>query len=314
MGGASSEAEVSRSSAAEVATALRALGHEVTCHELDADLIAKLVAHAPQIAFPVLHGPPGEDGTLQGALELLRLPYVGSGVGASATAMDKALSKLVYRHADLPIAEDFRLDFSAPDSVEDATIAGQITQALGQRVVVKPNAQGSAIGVERTRSAGELLAALTAAAESGASVLVEPFIDGREITVGVLDEYQQSSVTFPVTEVRCADGQWYDYENRYAAGQSEHVIPAQLPESMLTELQSIALRAHRALGLTDLSRSDFLVTAENEIYLLETNSMPGMTPTSLYPDGARAAGIEFEALMQRLVVSGLQRGRRLRLA
>lgn len=305
MGGPSSEADVSRSSATEVASALQSLGHAVICHELTAAIGANLDRQQPDVVFPVLHGPPGEDGTVQGFLDISDYPYVGSGVVASAAAMDKSLAKHIYRAAGLPLAQDcVLLPGTDPKSATEEILA-----SLGERVVVKPNQQGSAIGVTRVTKAADLTAAIRDAMASGQGALVETYVSGKEITVGVLDLEGEEPAVLPVIEVRTAQGQWYDFHNRYAAGSSDHIIPAELPTAVNAKLQDIALEAHHILGLRDLSRSDFIVAEDNSIILLETNTLPGMTPTSLYPDGANAYGLSFAELMEALVQSALRRGR-----
>jgi D-alanine-D-alanine ligase len=303
MGGPSAEAEVSRASAKEVAAGLEAAGYDAELIELDTDTAATLLALRPDVVFPALHGPPGEDGTVQGFLEILGLPYVGSGVHGSATAMDKAVAKSVFRRAGLPVADD--LVFS-PDTPVEAAEA-QVVERFGDRVVIKPLRQGSAIGVTPIANGGDLKPGLADALALGDGILVEPYVLGREITVGVLDLAGEAPVAFPVIEIRTASDEWYDYTNRYRQGGSEHIIPAPLPPDTLEELQEIAVRAHRALALRDLSRADYIVTDENEIVLLEVNTLPGMTPTSLYPDGASAIGIPFSELVDRLVRSALAR-------
>lgn len=306
MGGPSAEAEVSRRSAAEVAEGLRQAGHRPRLIELDGDCAASLLGERPDVVFPALHGPPGEDGTVQGFLHLLGLPCVGSGVHGSAVAMDKSLAKAAFRRAGLPVAEEIVVDPHVPP--EQA--AERILATMGDRVVIKPLRQGSALGITRMPNGGDVTDAITEALRYGHGVLVEPFVLGREITVGVLDLEGETAQVLPVIEIRTAVDEWYDYENRYTVGKSEHVIPAPLPKEVLEELQRVTLLAHRTLGLRDLSRADLLVTDANEIVLLETNTLPGMTPTSLYPDAAAAVGIGFPALMDKLVQSALRRGLR----
>ena len=303
QGGTSREAEVSRVSAAGVADALRSEGHRVELIELDRTAPEQLDRLRPDVVFPALHGPPGEDGTVQGLLEMLELPYVGSGVRGSALAMDKAVAKSVFQRADLPVADDLLI----PAQTDTREAAQTIRNAFGDRVVIKPVCLGSAIGVMRLPNGGELEQPVASALEFGAA-LVEPFIAGREITVGVLDLHGQAPEAFQVIEIRTASDEWYDTVNRYKAGASEHVIPAPLPEPVTRNLQRIALVAHQALGLRDLSRADFLLDDNDAITLLEVNSMPGMTPTSLYPDGARDRGLAFPALLNALIESAIRRG------
>ena len=303
QGGNSREAHISRVSAAGVAHALRAGGHEVTLIELDRTAAGQLDRLRPDAVFPALHGPPGEDGTVQGLLEMLELPYVGSGVRGSALAMDKPVAKAIFRRAGLPVADDFLV----PRSMPTEAAAARIRTAFGSRVVIKPASLGSAIGVVRLADGGDLEQSLDATLAFG-DALTEPFVSGREMTGGVLDLHGQAAHAFPVIEIRTAPGEWYDAVNRYKADGSEHLIPARLPEPVAQKLQNIAVAAHEGLGLRDLSRADFIVGDDDEITLLEVNSMPGMTPTSLYPDGARATGMEFPALVAALVKSAVQRG------
>lgn len=250
----------------------------------------------PDVVFPVLHGPPGEDGTLQGFLEILEYKYVGSGVQSSAVAMDKILAKQIFRQANLPLADEIVFD----TQTDRATAVAAVVERLGTFVVVKPAAQGSALGVTLVENANELDAAMKLASELGDRILVESRISGKEITVGVIDT-DTGPVAHPVIEITTGANSWYDFEHRYTAGLSDHIIPAQLPEAQLARLQKIAIDAHVSLQCRDISRADFVVPNESEEYLLEVNTLPGMTPTSLYPDGANALGLTFEALVSFLV-------------
>ena len=295
QGGQSAEAEVSRNSAAQVAQALVSKGHSAELVELDQQCTQQLLALAPDVVFPALHGPPGEDGTVQGYLEILQLPYVGSDVRGSALAMDKAVAKNLFRQAGLPVLADRTVN--PQDDLESTS--REITATLGRQVVIKPLNQGSAIGVNRLPNGGDIEAALATSLQFG-PCLVEPYLEAREMTVGVLD-IEDSLTVHPVIEIRTASDEWYDYTNRYQAGKSEHIIPANVSAETTNRLQEVALKAHQCLGLRDLSRADFLVTEKEEIALLEVNSLPGMTPTSLYPDGASHLGYDFPSLMDALV-------------
>ena len=307
-GGDSAEAEVSRSSAAGVAEALKQRGHRVHTIEVGADLAAQLAAIAPDVVFPMLHGPPGEDGTVQGLLTMLGLPFVGSGVLGCAAAMDKHVAKALFRAEGLPVAEDMVI---APEA--DAEAAAQTVSAkLGDRVVIKPRGQGSALGLTPLPNGGDLTAPLADALAFGDGVLVERYMIGREVTVGVLDLHGQPAEALPAIEIVVAEGEWYDYRNRYTPGRSEHRA-LDLPATQVAHLQALALRAHQCLGLRDLSRADFIVGDEESpgketAYLLEVNALPGMTPTSLYPDACSRHGIGFEELVDKLVQSALARG------
>ena len=300
-GGDSPEAEVSRSSAAGVVAALKKRGHRPHTVEAGADLVRELQANRPDVVFPMLHGPPGEDGTVQGLLAMLGLPFVGSDVQGCAVAMDKHVAKALFRAEGLPVAEDVLVAADA----EPQAAARAVQAALGDRVAIKPRRQGSALGLTPLPDGGEVVEPLRAALAFGDGVLVERFTPGREITVGVLHEHGQPAMALPVIEIAVAEGEWYDYRNRYTPGRSEHRAPT-LPAAQLADLQALAVRAHHCLGLRDLSRADFIVG--DAICLLEVNAIPGMTPTSLYPDACRTHGIDFEELADRLVRSAERRG------
>jgi D-alanine-D-alanine ligase len=290
-GGPSAEAEVSRSSGRCVADALRETYSNVVLVELDPSIGERLRAVRAQLVFPVLHGPPGEDGTFQGFLEILGLPYVGCGVRASALAIDKVIARQVFHEHGLRVAAGVVADRS--DGARGA--AQRVQETLGCDVVVKPSSQGSAVGTFLVDEPEALEGALTQAFEYDEQVLVEERIEGKEITAAVLE--RDGVEVLPVIEVRTPPGSWYDYEHRYTEGLSEHIIPAPLPEAQYRRVEAMAESAHRALGCRDLSRADFVVPEEGEPVILEVNTMPGMTPTSLYPDAARAAGLSFPALV-----------------
>jgi D-alanine-D-alanine ligase len=279
-----------------VADALRGTYSNVVLLELDTNIDKALRDGGVDIVFPVLHGPPGEDGTFQGFLEILHLPYVGSGVHASACAMDKIVAKHLFRDAHLPVARDLIVE----RHVGVSAAADKVLEGLGSAVVVKPSRQGSALGVRFPNGRAELEGALADAFGYDERVLVEERVDGREITVGIIE--RNGVEALPVLEVRTPPGSWYDFEHRYTPGLSEHVIPAPLPHTQYELTQKLARRAHVALGCRDLSRADFVVPDGGEKpVILEVNTLPGMTPTSLYPDAAKAAGLSFEALVAFLI-------------
>ena len=294
MGGRSAEREVSLSTGAQVAEALRTAGDEVI--EIDAvaaDFIEQVRLAAPDVVFICLHGRYGEDGTVQGLLELLDIPYVGSGVLASALAMDKVMSKHFFDHAGLP----------TPDYVvirRGNTIDTEaITDSLGSRTVVKPANEGSAIGVTISHEPAELPAAIDDAFRHDDTVLIERFVAGVEVTVGVLGN--ESPVALPTLEV-IPEHEFYDYEAKYVPGLSRHIIPARVDDDTNAECARIAIAAHELLGCSGMSRTDVIVAEEDgSIQILEVNTIPGMTKTSLLPEAAAAAGIEFPELCSRLV-------------
>lgn len=299
-GGESAEAEVSRVSAKGVVAALKKNYSHVAKFELGSELYRALADYAPDVVFPVLHGPPGEDGTFQGYLEILGYLYVGSDVHSSAFAMDKIVAKRLFASIDLPLVEDMVI--TSDCDVEQTVL--DIENKLGPDVVIKPARQGSALGVTLVNSTDQMPTGINSAFAFDRQLLVERRILGREITVGVIDtdaDTNAGSAAFPVIEVTTPEDSWYDFEHRYTSGLSEHVMPAVLSAAQTERLQKIAIKAHQVLGCRDLSRADFIVAGDDEEYLLEVNTLPGMTPTSLYPDGAKGFGLSFPALVSHLV-------------
>jgi D-alanine-D-alanine ligase len=311
QGGPSAEAEVSRRSAKGVRSALAGAGHEVLSLELDAGLAAGLASAAPDVVFPVVHGSVGEDGCLQGMLEVLGLPYVGSGVLASALAYDKVFAKQVFRAHRLPTAADATV--ARGEDIERA--AARVRNELGPAIVVKPHAQGSAIGVTRLgveTAASDWVAAFEKALALGEIALCERFVVGREITCGVIDAAPFGETrSFSPTEIVAKAADFYDFTSRYGQGASAHTCPANLPPGVTDRVRDVALRAHRALGCRDLSRADFVVGDggdQTAVTLLEVNTLPGMTPTSLFPEAAMVAGISMQDLCDGLARAALARG------
>lgn len=304
QGGPSSEAEVSRASATSVARALTAAGHRVVRLELDAFLADSLRTGGFEVVFPVAHGAVGEDGSLQGLLEVLDMPYVGSDVLASALAMNKRIAKVLFAAAGLPIAPALL----ATRGGDARALADQALRDVGERVVVKPCSNGSAIGVARFddgATAEALAKAIEAAWQVDDLVLVERFAPGREITCGVHGT-GSGAVALPPTEIRASKDAFYTYEARYAPGRSEHLCPAPLEPALFSRVQEIAVAAHRALGCRDLSRVDFVVG--DDVTLLEVNTMPGFTDTSLYPEAAGVSGITMTDLCDGFVTAAVTRG------
>jgi D-alanine-D-alanine ligase len=307
QGGPSSEAEVSRASGAGVAKALSEAGHAVVCLELDGHLAESLRTGGYDVVFPVAHGAVGEDGSLQGLLEVLELPYVGSGVLASAMAMHKGVARILLARAGLPVARGIALgrgDVRA--AVERAR------REIGPRLVIKPASHGSAIGVCRldaNASADEVSRALEAVWELDDLAIVEHFARGREVTCGVLELEEPTAL--PPTEILSPQDPFYNYQARYARGRSVHICPAELGPKVTGEVQEVAIAAHVALGCRDLSRVDFIVGdhgGEAPVTLLEVNTIPGMTGTSLYPEAAAAHGLPMPSLCDLLVSRAHARG------
>jgi D-alanine-D-alanine ligase len=300
-GGASVEAGVSRASAAGVMRALHEAGHAPVLLELDAQLTGKLLAGRFDVVFPAIHGRFGEDGCLQGLLEILGLPYVGSGVLASALAMSKPHAKAQLRPLGVPLAAEVVVAAGS----DLAVAAKSIRAALGAAVVVKPATGGSAIGVEpitADASDGDLVAALGRVLAMDPVALVEDLKAGKEVTCAVLeDEHGAPRALPPMLIVPKAAG-WYDFRSKYAPSGSAHQCPPPFAEPLIQRISQLAVTAHAALGCRDLSRVDFVVDDERgDVTVLEVNTLPGMTATSLYPEAAGVAGISFPSLCDRLV-------------
>lgn len=285
MGGPSAEREVSLSSGRECATALRAAGYEVVEVDCGPDLAMRLVEIKPDVAFNALHGRWGEDGCVQGILEWLRIPYTHSGVLASALAMDKQRTKDVYRAVGLPVVASLIADKAEVEA----------DHLLPPPYVVKPYNEGSSVGVYIVAEGANRPPKL--AATMPAQVMVEAFVPGREMTCAVLGD-RALTVTDIIT-----DG-WYDYDAKYKPGGSRHVVPADVPAGIFDACMDYALRAHQALGCRGLSRTDFRWDEGKGLaglIVLETNTQPGMTPTSLAPEQAAHCGMSFPDLCAWLV-------------
>ncbi|MBI5606711.1 MAG: D-alanine--D-alanine ligase [Deltaproteobacteria bacterium] len=300
IGGLSNERAISLKSGAEVQKALNPERYEILIYDLK-DSLPRLVADAPRIdvALIILHGRFGEDGTVQGLLELLGIPYQGSGVLGSAVAMNKRLTKALYRQEGLPVARD-RVVRRGERLVMDPLV-----EELGWPVVVKPNTEGSSIGIRMANTLDELSKAIEQAFALDKEVLLEEYIKGREITGGILGN--QVLQALPIVEIiPSAAYQFFDYEAKYKEMASKEICPAELPEQVTRLAQEYALRAHKVLELRGYSRTDMIVRGE-EIILLETNTIPGMTATSLLPQAAQAAGLTFGALLDRLIELALEK-------
>ena len=303
MGGPSSEAEVSRRSGAAILQALCAKGYPAVGMELNpATFAEEIQALHPAIVFNALHGKYGEDGILQGTLDMLGIPYTGSGVRAAALTMDKIMTKRVLAAEDIPTPRC--MSFYA--SERTANTPREIRTAFSLPLVVKAPEQGSSIGVYIVTQDEELSPALDAAFSYGDEVLVEEFIVGRELTVAVWGTPAAAEV-MPVIEIQSASGR-YDYDSKYTPGASTHIVPAPLSDACRIEVEQLARRAYVACGCSGLARVDLLLSEENRPYVIELNAVPGMTETSLVPDAARALGIEFPELCERiLALAGYRR-------
>ena len=293
-GGTSDEREVSLKGAAGVEQALDREKYEVIRYDPATDL-ARIAQDADRIdvVFILLHGVNGEDGTIQGFLELLNIPYQGAGVLGSALGMDKNLAKTMYTLNGLPVAPWVMV---VPEDLVDTS---RIAASVRLPCVVKPVRQGSSIGMSIVHTLDQLPDALRLALKHDSEVMVEEFIKGRELTVGVIGNAEL--MPLPLIEI-IPDSRFafFDYEAKYQPGASQEICPAQVSEQIRKKAQQYATTAHRSLQLRGYSRTDMILSGD-ELYVLETNTIPGMTPTSLLPQAAAAAGLPFGALLDRLI-------------
>jgi D-alanine-D-alanine ligase len=298
-GGISSEREVSLNSGRQVYEALAKDKYDILRYDPKTDL-PRLVADAARIdaALIILHGAYGEDGTVQGLLDLLDIPYQGSGVLGSAVAMNKLAAKRLYQQAGLPIPDFLVARRGTRLDSEKAA------QRLGVPLVVKPVVGGSSVGITIARSPQDLQAALDAAYEHDSSVLIEAYVQGTEITGGVLGNDDLEAL--PLIEIiPDRNHQFFDYVAKYTAGVTEEICPARIDAELTAKAQHLAMEAHRALFCRGYSRTDMILRGR-DIFILETNTIPGMTATSLLPRAARTAGIDFGGLLDRLIALSLE--------
>ncbi len=327
MGGTSGEREVSLASGAQVVRALRERGHHVVAVDTaegvlsparEAELLASGVRAAPspesadllrtgdvtaltrapelaevELILPILHGGTGEDGTLQALLDLSGIPYAGSGRLGCTLAMDKEVSKRLLRQAGIP----------TPDWLVSPVSLDRVQAELGLPVIVKPPSGGSTLGLTLAHDRDELEGAVAEARRYEDRILYERYVKGRELTVGILGDQ-----ALPVGEI-IPTRELFDYECKYQPGLAEEIFPADLPEATAQHLQELALQVHRTLFLRDFSRVDFILDADGEAWCLEANALPGMTANSLLPKGARAGGIPFPELCERIAELALARNR-----
>ncbi len=266
------------------------------------DLVERLKVENPDVCFVALHGRFGEDGTVQGLLEILGYPYTGSGVLASALGIDKIASKKIFKADGIP-TPDFAAANRSEFAADPVGVEERIMREVGLPAAVKPSREGSTIGMTIVKEASKLRGALECAFRFDENALAEEFIEGVEVTVGILGNDDPRAL--PTLEIATKTG-FYDYRTKYTKGLSEHIIPARIPEEQRALAQELAIKAHRALGCRGFSRVDLIVDKRGDPYVLEVNTIPGMTELSLFPDAARAAGIEFDELVERIVEMALE--------
>jgi len=303
-GGRSLERQVSLRSGARVEDALERLGHEVVPIDVGVDLIGQLRTMSPDCAFVALHGRDGEDGTVQELLEILGIPYTGSGILACSRAMDKVLTKHLLLEAGIPTPEFFAFNQTAFRELGAAKALPAIEERLDFPIVVKPSGQGSALGIKFARTPADVPAALVAAFSYDGKVLLERHVAGRDLAVSVLDSAPGETgepEALPVVEAVPQGEDFYDFESRYEIGRTAFVCPAQLPADAGERAQELALATYRLLGCRGFGRVDLMLDAEGELFVLEANAIPGLTETSLLPQAAEAAGVGFDELVGRIL-------------
>ena len=299
-GGRSLERGISLRSGARVKDALERLGHTVRGVDVGPDLVARLDEAAPELAFIALHGRDGEDGTVQELLEILGVPYTGSGVSACMRCADKILTKHALQDAGIPTPDFVSFGQTALRELGAADALAAVAERLHFPIVVKPADQGSALGIKFAATGTDVPSALVAAFSYSEKVLLERHVQGRDLAVSVLGDE-----ALPVVEAVPHEEDDYDYEARYEIGRTTFVCPAELPEATTQRARELALATHRLLGCRGFSRVDLMLEeATGELFVLEVNAVPGLTETSLLPLAADAAGIAFEDLVARIVAGG----------
>jgi len=295
MGGSSAEREISIQTGSGVMRALAALGYEAKSLDYDERFYDAMRELKPDVVFNALHGRGGEDGHVQALLEFLSIPYTGSGVEASALAMDKHLTKKLLAAEGLPTAAWDLFDLSG------GTLP-LLPGSLDLPLVIKPRYDGSSTGVVIVKTHEQWTNAMLTASKGYAQILAEEYVEGREFTCGVLAEE-----ALPIVEIVPNRGEFYTFAAKYETGGSTHLVPARIDEDLAARMQMLALSTHRLLGLRDYSRTDFVVSKDGRPYILEINSLPGLTATSLLPDACNAIGLGYEALIDRLIGYALAR-------
>ncbi|HET8979117.1 MAG TPA: D-alanine--D-alanine ligase [Solirubrobacteraceae bacterium] len=302
-GGRSLERQVSLRSGARVEDALQRLGHEVVPVDVGPDLVARLTRARPDIAFVALHGRDGEDGTVQELLEVLDIPYTGSGVSACIRAADKVLAKHAMRDHGIPTPDFYAFNETALGALGAAQALPAIEDRLAFPIVVKPARQGSALGIKFARTPADVPTALVAAFSYDRKVLLERYVAGRELAVSILEQPDGPAV-LPIVEAVPEEEDFYDFEARYEIGRTRFVCPAELDAATAGQAGEIALRTYSLLGCSGFARVDLMLEAgSGELYVLEVNPIPGLTETSLLPQAAEAAGISFDELVERILAA-----------
>jgi D-alanine-D-alanine ligase len=292
---------VSLKSGARVQDALERLGHDVISIDVGSDLVERLRDAEADVAFVALHGRDGEDGTVQELLEVMGIPYTGSGVSACIRAADKVLAKHAMRDREIPTPPFYAFNETAFRELGAAQALPAIEQRLQFPIVVKPASQGSALGIKFARAAEDVPAALVAAFSYDRKVLLERYVAGRELAVSIIEE-GGAARALPIVEALPEQEDFYDFESRYEIGRTRFVCPAELDDAVSAAASALALSAYELLGCAGFARADLMLeTASGGLYVLEVNPIPGLTETSLLPQAADAAGIGFDDLIERIL-------------
>lgn len=299
MGGTSSEREISLKSGTAVLNALVANGYNAKAFILNEDNVLEILNEKPDLCVLALHGKGGEDGSIQGLLELCGIRYTGSGVSASANCMNKILTKKLLSYEKLPTP-----DFYCVKKDDDYLVAAKCAvDALSLPIVVKAPCQGSSVGVEITYTLEELIDSIQKNMQYDGEILLEKFIKGIELSIPVIND-NGIIKSLPIVEI-VSENAFYDFESKYTSGMSHHIIPARVSDDARDKINRYAIDAYKALSCKGVARIDFFIDKDNNPYVIEINTLPGMTATSLVPDSAKAAGISFDELVNRIVVQAL---------
>ena len=302
MGGISTEREISLKSGNAVANALREAGYTVETLDINQDNVSEIAKINPDVVYIALHGKYGEDGCIQGMLEWMGIPYTGPGVAASAICMDKALTKKVLVQSGIPTPKS--LEYTKAECTDVEVIKNELVEKLGIPVVLKSPCQGSSIGVVIVRDESSVADAIEEVFKYGDIMLAEQFVTGVEISVPVVGN--ENPDVYPIIEI-VPTSEFYDFESKYTPGMSQHIIPARISEKAAANVNKYAKEAYEKTGCRGVSRIDFIIDENDNPYVIEINTVPGMTATSLVPDSARHLGIEFPQLVDKIVKLALNK-------
>jgi D-alanine-D-alanine ligase len=307
-GGRSLERQVSLKSGARVQDALERLGHDVVAIDVGSDLVERLELEQPELAFVALHGRDGEDGTVQELLDAMGIPYTGSGVSACIRTADKVLAKHAMRDRGIPTPDFFAFNETAFKELGAARALPAIERRLSFPIVVKPAGQGSALGIKFARTAADVPSALVAAFSYDRKVLLERHVPGRDLAVSIIEQ-AETPVPLPIVEAVPNEEDFYDFESRYEIGRTTFVCPAELPDGVAERASALALEVFTLLGCSGFARVDMMLDADgSELFVLEADTIPGLTETSLLPQAADVAGISFDELVHVMLHAATVRG------